>query len=548
MKIPALAIVLLGSAAALVAATPPATLPFVDEFDAAPHDWVTDTPTWIGKIKDGRFICENLNPNAGRLNWAARELPLEKGRDFEILTRVKMIEGAPNGFAMIVWDGGTDLRRYFEISTTGKYGTYHEEKGVWGTHHVGISSLLIRKTEDNDLAIRGIGGRAFFFINGTAVDAMDHAGLTGRWVGLVTVAGGTNSFDRLEVRYLDGSPEKRVADARTYETEARAALVAGGPPLQEFAEKFDGGNRSWAEDATMTAKIVDGVLEWQNRASAGEHYSWFHWPINDAASYEVSMRVRHFADKPGNNTGLQWGATTDGQQMMQLTVSGDGHWTFGQRMANQYSDVVPWRKTSLLKPGQFNEVRVRQLGATLFLFINGQPVADLPSRPLRGDRVTLVTAHGITAAYDDVKLGYAPLTQPQIEEETARVVAQLKRAHEQKELGAVYSVARKEEIRTAQSRKDQQDLEDQRWKLTDADFKQLTKVRNQFSHKKLLSLYASWGRPASISEVNLAGFRVYYNYKLVGRTQYYYEFPVSKLGSSEKDWVIGDVQHTDRRY
>jgi hypothetical protein len=85
------------------------------------------------------------------------------------------------------------------------------------------------------------------------------------------------------------------------------------------------------------------------------------------------------------------------------------------------------------------------------------------------------------------------------------------------------------------------DLEDRRWKLTDADDKQMTKVRRQFSQKKLLSLYAAWGRPAKITQ---NGGAVYYNYKLVGRTQYYYWFQVSILGKQE-DWAISNVSFTD---
>src|SRR5258706_4941571 len=90
-------------------------VPYVDEFDTS-NDWASESATWIAKFKDGRFTCENLTPNAGHLNWVARELPLEKGMDFEILTRVKMVDGTPNGFASIIWDANGEHRRIFEIS------------------------------------------------------------------------------------------------------------------------------------------------------------------------------------------------------------------------------------------------------------------------------------------------------------------------------------------------------------------------------------------------------------------------------------------------
>ncbi len=189
----------------------------------------------------------------------------------------------------------------------------------------------------------------------------------------------------------------------------------------------------------------------------------------------------------------------------------------------------------------FNELKVRKLDRTLFLFVNGQVVADTPAVTPDGEQLAVSTAFGTTAAFDEVRITYPQLTEPQVRAETEKHIAALKAGHGKPGLGIVYSESRKEDIRTAQSRKDQQDLEDRRWKLTAADDKQMDRVRRQFSQKKMLSLFAAWGRPVKITQ---NGGAVYYNYKLIGRTQYYYWFQISMTGKQE-DWGISNVAFTD---
>jgi hypothetical protein len=554
MKLHRFLVLFLAPLSALVAAAPALTLPFVDEFDATGHDWNSDTPTWIAKISDGRFTCENLTPNAGYLNWVARHLPLDAGRDFEVSTRVKMLDGTPAVYAGIIWDGGAaEKKRFFDISSDGTYRIYNFEKGAWDQTHDRFPSKHIRKTEDNDLTIRVIGDRVYYFINGAAVEATDFPRPADAWVGLMTPAGCTNSFDRFEVRYLDGPPAERAANARKYEAEAKAALIAAGPPLEEFIERFDDNSRNWpfikAGDG-WSAKIENGMLEWDNPQKQGKQRTYISRPINPAADYELSFRARQLTGEV-SLISIIWNCNSNSTTGLEFGFGTNGYYTVAAYNPGKFSELVPWVQTNVVKPKDFNELRVRKLDQTLFLFINGQLVADAPARDVRGDQFGIGVSFGMKVAFDEIRVSYPTLTAEQVTAEKEKLIAALKANHGKPGLGVSYSVGREQDRISAQisaqAKVDMEQLENQRWKLTDADFKQLTKVRKQFSRAKLVSLYAAWGRPARITEGNSAGFRVYYNYKLVGRTQYYYEFPVFKNGSTDpKDWVIDEVQHSDR--
>lgn len=547
MNLPLLRITTVGFVlgAAIATASPP---PFNDEFDDDKAGWFgTDkADTWIGKIAQGKFHYENLSANANGLNWRSRPIELEAGRDFEIALRIGASDGPNDGEVGIIWDYdpnvGSGQRRHFHVSRDGTYRIFHHDGTQFTGYGVWKKNPRVKSNAENELMIRRIAGRVFFLVNGSAIDAMDLKTVSGKFIGIVASSGVAAEADHFHVRYLESPTEARIADARKLETEARASLIAAGPPLEDFVETFDDNRRNWPFISTgegWKANIADGNLEWENQLKQGTQWTSLVQPVNVAADYEISFRAR---DRNGGNSvlAMSWNYVSGGTGL-ELGFSNAGHYILTAYDGKTATNLMPWTSTSLVKPGEFNEIKARKLGRTLFIFVNGQVVADVPALVVTGDRLAVTTGYGTNSAFDEIRVTYPKLSEQEATAETERHVVALKAGHGKPGLGIVYSEARKEEIRTAQARKDAQEMEDRRWKLTDADDKQMAKVRKQFGQKKMLSLFASWGRPAKITQ---NGAAVYYNYKLVGRTQYYYWFQIYKDGKQE-NWAITNVSFTD---
>ena len=537
--------VLVFSAVALRAFVPP----FNEEFDDNKAQWLSNDKgdTWVEKIEGGKFHFENLSAHANSANWRTRPVELPPGNDFEIALRIVMSDGPPDGEAGIIWDYdpglGTGKRRHFHVSRDGSYRIYHFNGTAFVGYAVVAKNPKIKLTGENELIIRVIGARAFFLVNGSAIDAIDLDPARGKFIGIVISSGVSVEADHFHVRTLDTAADARVAEARKLEAEARASLIAAGPPLNDFVETFDDNSRNWpylTEGDGWKARIAGGTLEWENRTKEGKQNTIITQPVNLAADYEIGFRAR---DLNGGKSliSVSWGFAV-GASSLEFGFTSAGYYVFSFFNAGVSTNAVPWTQTTLVKPADFNVLKVRKLGRTLFLFINDQVVADAPAFTATGNLLGLGTAYGTTAAFDEVRISYPKLTEQQATAEAGKYLAALKAGHGKPGLGIVSSEARKEEIRTAQSKKEMQQLEDQRWKLTDADDKQLDKVRRQFSQKKMIALFAAWGRPAKIT---MEGGAVYYNYKLVGRTQYYYWFQISKTGNKQEDWSISNIVFTD---
>ncbi len=330
--------------------------PFNEDFDDNKANWVSHEKgaTWIEKIAGGKFYFENLSADANRTKWRARPIELSPGRDFEIALRVSMTDGPTNGETGIIWDYdpgvGSGKRRHFHVSRDGRYRIFHFDGKAFVGYAVLRKSPAVKLTGENELVIRSIGARAFFLVNGTAVDAIDLDNVRGKQAGIAIDSGVTVEADHFHVRYLDTPAEVRLAEAGKLEAEARASLIAAGPPLVDFVETFDDNRRNWpyvnAGDG-WKAEIAAGVLQWENSAKEGKQMTLITQPVNFVADYEISFRARSLTGG-SSLLSLSWGFARE-TCSLEFGFTGAGYYVFSVFQAGEGKNAVPWTQTSLIK-------------------------------------------------------------------------------------------------------------------------------------------------------------------------------------------------------
>ncbi|HEX2101303.1 MAG TPA: hypothetical protein VHF69_11590 [Candidatus Synoicihabitans sp.] len=528
--------------------------PLIDEFDDNRHKWVVgEGDTWVSELRDGQLMYENISPEPNSYPRIWIPVTVAPGKSFEVILRVKLAGGANDDAFGLLWDHDPEsgAARFFDISDNGWYRLWTYTGSGFVNDRLWTRTSLVKSGDFNELRLKSVDGRVFFFINGQIVDGHRFNGLRGNRFGFGLSAGHTLALDRFEIAYLDG----QAGLATRLERDLKAARLTAGPAREALIERFDDNQRDWPfirEGDTWKGEITGGQLVWANRSESHQSTQIEH-PINGVADYEITLQARHLAGTTDRGFGVSWGKTSDGEGFLQFHISPDGHYCYWTHAKGEDSKrVISWTKSPAIKVGGDNELKVRKLNDTLFFYLNGRVVADVPAPELPGPRIALDTSTGMTVAFQELSVTYLEKPDAAVEKERMQLIAALEKSHGKDGVRSsvvLAKIAEEERLRAEGIIRDQP---------SEKDYKELAKVRRQFQAKYVGSLYGSWGRPVDITGTETAK-RVYYNFKQIGRTQFYYEFQLmytqptfdmhgKALPIDPLKFAIDNINLTDRKW
>lgn len=533
-----------------------ADLPFADDFDDNRHGWpnLEESDARFTEFADGVLVFENLALEGGAAQFSALPFALDKSRDWIVEARMRFVSGVDNyGYSLELGRNDAGWKCAFLLSGNQNYSWGIFNGSGWETAGLPwkFDPELVKRDTHNTIVVRKIGSKLYFQLNDQILDTAI-VDLKGDQIGFAVPSGATIEIDRLSVAYADGTTAQRTALADQLEEQLRNFRIKSGPPLENFVETFDDNNANWpwmSEGETWSGKIEGGSMVWANRAESAQSIR-LNKPVNAKADYELSLRFTHLAGPKDNSIGLKFGCSEDSAKEHLFALAPDGHYIFQTWNAGVSSLPIPWTKIDLLKPDA-NEIAIQKAHDRVFLFINGQLIADLPAPEHFGPMNGVSVSPGMTVAFDEFAIRYFPRTLVQSIAAKMELDEQLLAVYQKgKVKGALHQLA------AARARDEENERNRELEMLNDADYKQLKKVRKQFSNKNILNLYASWKRPVAVMGDPDNAHRIYYNYKLKGRKQYYYEFQVFYTGpgpgpngepvAREKKWfAITNIVLTD---
>lgn len=533
MKIPTPWLALVLTAGAAAADLP---LPFNEEFDDNRHNWpaLGEHDTHSARIEGGKLIYENLSLEAS--SWRLSTIPLgfRPHDDYEVRARLRLVSGPTARVYGLTMgeDSATATRGDFVLSDQGNFLAQHIRAG--GKFDLLVpwtKTAALKPGEFNDLTIQRLAGRTFYSINGQPVAATSEAVLPGNRFGAIIPAGSVVEVDYLRVRALDAKEGGAPLRAKL-EAAVMAHRIASGPQRTDLIETFDNNARGWrgimASD-TWSGVLADGVVRCENK-TAETHLLALAHPVNYLTDYDLSLRARITSTDPTHYIGLVWARSTSTFAGRILSFSNSATYQLWGHKEDGKPDVaLPWRKSSAIKPAEFNTLRVRKLGGTTYVFINNQILADFALGEIDGGFIGLYVGGNAKAEIDDFRLTYPQLTAADRDAEIKSHVVALETAHRTAALGGRYSVLVAQEARAAADAQLPTVSND---RLSAADFREERKMRERFMLKKVGAVWASLKKPWKISDDS---YRFYYFYKRIGKTDFYYEF-----------WAGGDGKLVDR--
>lgn len=533
-------------------------LPLVEDFDDDRHGWsdLGDNEKSFGEIANGVLFFENLELEGSDMHPTI-PLDLDMARDFSLDLRIKYASGTDNrGYGFNLGRDGNKAYHTLSVSGNQWYIVSSYTGSEWSSRVSWTEDpALVKRDDYNMLSLRKIGSQWFFLINGEVVDQAALARPENSTVGIHLPSGSAIEADSLRVAYLTESEKQRAALAAQLEEQLHARRIKSGPALEDFVETFEDNRNEWpwiSEGETWSGKIQDGALHWANR-SDGAQITYIQKPVNARADYELSLRFTHLAGPIDNSIGIKFGRSDDGAREQFFGIAPNGYYIFQVWDDGVSTTPIPWTKIDLVKP-EANEIVLRKVHDRAFLHVNGQLLADIPAPELFGGATGVSISGGMTVAFDELAIRYFSRTRAESIAAMEALDKQLVAIHRGgKVKGAVHAMSAARERDEENERARDAEL------LSDKDYKQLNKVRKQFTGKSKLSLFASWKRPSDILGNPNGSHRIYYNYKLKGRKQYYYEFQITYVGSSfdihgkpipldPELFAINGIQLTDRKW
>lgn len=500
----------------------PLPFPYVEEFDHNDAGWTVKADKLELGFRDGAYEFENLSAEANNANWVSKNLPQAITGDFEIAVTMSRLEGGAEAKAGLIFDlDGTWARRALNVSSKG-YHYYSYDGKAWRDERAYQEvSPLVKAGADatNTVAVRVVGGRAYCLINGVAVQSFDYPKMERLGVGLIVTSGTSVRFERMEVKPLTFASAARTAEMQRLEEQARTERIATGPKREDWVEDFNDNQRGWTlqGDAQYKPELKNGEIVANNLNTKGTRYDVVTLPLNQLGDYDLSLRGRFLGGNVSDIVALVWGNASDGSEHNRFCFYGDTNWNVYRRVGENRQNIVPWTKTTAIKPnGQMNEIVLRKVDDTYFFIINGQVLGDLPAFKVGGDRIGFEIGAGVQGAVDQIKLTYPNRTYAESLREKESLFKTLATNHAKKGLGVVYTVEVKKEEEAAKGRAQE---------MLRKENDEILKLSQKYYNKQFLKLVVDRGlRSYAKREGNI----FYYSYKTIGGKHYYLQVICSR--------------------
>lgn len=492
-------------------------LPFTEEFSDNSKGWprLEEGATWTGRIQDGVLLWENTSLDATSYENLNQPLALDSTRAFEIAFAVRSPDGLPDREFGLEWGVSGDrgygfvLRRDGQLQANNWDGAQYLNPVPWEPLAPPIS------TEFTRCVIRKIGEVCYYFVGDEIVTKIPFTTLHGPAFGFFARSGVAAEFDYLRVRYLEGDPKALLQQGAAYDAALLKRNRAKGPAAVDFTEEFDDNSRAWsAIDSAIkgSREIAGGQLVLSNAEPERTVVTRLNLPINSLYDFELSWRAKCIANQNTvGDTGLRWGLDADGN-FQEFSFRADGGYQISGYKGGKWT-IPPPLNPSMLKPRAFNLLAIRFIGGMCYYSINGQMVAALPRPKEIGPGLLFAIGPGTTAAFDSLRLAYLPdRTDAERAALKTQAVAELVKNSKNPKLGIYLTEDQRPRVVVVQESP-----------LDPVHHKHVEKLRNKYRLKEPESFMADYGRP--VATVSYTGNRVhqlYYNYKLIGRQQWYY--------------------------
>jgi hypothetical protein len=121
------------------------------------------------------------------------------------------------------------------------------------------------------------------------------------------------------------------------------------------------------------------------------------------SNYSIEVNARHYDGVENSGYGIKFGAS-DWQNCYNINISANGYYRISKNVSGDYSEIVPWTKSSLLNTGssESNKIEVRVYSGYAEVYMNGSYLKRIDNFSSYGKNAGLEVYNNQTVYFDDL--------------------------------------------------------------------------------------------------------------------------------------------------
>lgn len=381
-----------------------------DNFENNKNGWMlTKEKGFVSEIKNNNLYFKNETKKFKR---ASIKTKLNLQKDFKIETAIKLVSGTNNNLISLKFNKDDETKNYetyeeFGFTDNGywKYIKNVSFKNVENTGWLKISN--IKSKEFNKLTILKINERVFFLINDKPVLVKSSASFNEKKMALEIPNNAEVVFDYFKLGYLNGSDSKKENWSNSLFKQIEIAkkekenVLIEDTITEELQTTFDKNDFGFflKETENYNFKLIDKALEMEN-TSKEFYQTWAAIKINPNQNFDISTSIKRISGRKNKGISL---ILKDKVKNLEFAIAPSGHWYSYVKRNNKKLHNSKWQKTNLIKEYDYNDVRIKKIGQSIYFILNDKVVNKVEERDA-GNTIYITIPDSIKVRIDNFKL------------------------------------------------------------------------------------------------------------------------------------------------
>lgn len=361
---------------------------FEDDFYSNKNNW---------SLKNGSYVSSGyyyLNANSNATSTSTKYINIDTSKDFEIKGRfMRLSGGKTSNLQSLIWGAGVTKKNYFGFTADGSYRISYYDGSKYHAHKDWTRNSSVSKYGYNEMKIRKVKSRMYFYLNGTYLYSMPFKSFYGNNFGYQASTSTKLKIDYLYVSYIS----KSKTDYNAFTQNDKEYI---------FEDQFTNNNNAWSlgTSGKTYGRIYDGAYTWkayQEKSAWTSHKTIY---IDQKRDFEIEARMKYFSGKKTSGIMLKWGS--DSSNNYNIEFNANGKYWIGSYSDGEYIASKPWTISSAINKEAYNKLTVRKIGNKYYFFINNKYLHSMDYRAFFGDRVGFTTPGNSTIQIDYLKINY----------------------------------------------------------------------------------------------------------------------------------------------
>jgi uncharacterized protein (TIGR02145 family) len=340
-------------------------------------------------VSEGEYQYRSFSLKSNSTSYIAMSqlnYNINQSRDFEIEIDIKVVSSSPSFPNGLIWGMDEYDNSYrFGITSDGYFKIYKKVEGFLREVKPLTYSSLVNKYDYNKLTVRKVKDTYYFFINKTLVHSTAFEPFYGNNHYIFTFTDSHIKISSIHLSYIARS-NSNTGDIIYYDD------FSTDKGLKANNDGYSKGVYNYKYyQLSSESNIYLGELPLNKY-------------INQSKDFQIEATMKFVSGRDNNGNGIRWGKS--GSNYFYFQFSGNGQFSIGKRVNNQWVDLLPWTKSSYVNTLNYNKLTIRKISSRYYFFINENLVHECYFETFYGDENCLYSNINSTVHISNINITY----------------------------------------------------------------------------------------------------------------------------------------------